>query len=134
MQNKYRTYKKKQKKIINKINANSIKTNNKMYKKPKLTATCLRRNLRDVGETIEQKVTRIMTTKEPITDGAPLIFTDRKEGIIPDYDIRTDKMEYAVEAMDNGAKAQLAKRTELLKPPVEPTPGESTENAPQAQP
>ena len=30
------------------------------------------------GETIEIKIERITTTKEPITDGAPLIYTDRR--------------------------------------------------------
>ena len=31
------------------------------------------------GETIEMKVRRITESKEPITDGAPVIYTDRIE-------------------------------------------------------
>ena len=42
------------------------------------------------GESIESKVERIVTNNEPISDGAPLIYTDRKEGVLPQYDIRTD--------------------------------------------
>jgi len=33
------------------------------------------------GETIEQKLVRIMNNKEPIKDGAPLIYTERKDGV-----------------------------------------------------
>lgn len=62
------------------------------------------------GETIEKKVARITNNKEPITDGAPLIYTDRKMGVQPEYDIRTDRFEIAVEAMDKVSKAQRAKR------------------------
>ena len=35
------------------------------------------------GETIEQKVNRIVNNNEPITDGAPIIFTERKDGVLP---------------------------------------------------
>ena len=31
------------------------------------------------GEPIELKVERILTNKEPITDGAPIIYTDKKK-------------------------------------------------------
>lgn len=95
----------------------------------------MRRNLHEEGETIEQKVERIMSTEGAITETAPLIYTERKQGVVPDYNIRTDKMEYAVEAMGNGAKAQLAKRAELLKPKEKPA-GENPagENAPEVQP
>ena len=33
------------------------------------------------GETIEMKIERTTVNKEPITDGAPLIYTERKEVI-----------------------------------------------------
>lgn len=51
------------------------------------------------GETIEQKVARVVELNEPITDGAPLIYTDKKDGVVPAYDIRTDKWDIAVDAM-----------------------------------
>ena len=37
------------------------------------------------GETIENKIERILNNKEPITDGAPLIYMERKDGIKPEY-------------------------------------------------
>ena len=39
------------------------------------------------GETIEQKVARIQEVGEPIKDGAPEIFTERKDGVISAYNI-----------------------------------------------
>lgn len=61
------------------------------------------------GETIEKKVARITENKEPITDGAPIIYTDRKDGVIPAYDIRTDRWDIAQSAMDAIHKANAAK-------------------------
>ena len=50
-------------------------------------------NVREVvvGESIEDKVRRIENNKEPITDGAPLVYTERKDGVQEAYDVRTDK-------------------------------------------
>jgi hypothetical protein len=67
------------------------------------------------GESIEIKVERIVTFKEPITDGAPLIYVERKEGVQPAYDVRTDRFEVAVEAMDKVSSAKQAKRQEYYK-------------------
>ena len=67
------------------------------------------------GETIETKVSRIINEKAPIEDGAPIIFTDRAEGVLPAYDIRTDRWDLAVEAMDKVNKAKIAKREEFAK-------------------
>lgn len=62
------------------------------------------------GETIEQKVARILANNEPISDGAPEIFTERKDGVQPAYNIRTDRFEIATEAMDVVNKSRVAKR------------------------
>jgi hypothetical protein len=51
------------------------------------------------GETIENKIKRIMSNDESISDGAPLIYTDKKDGIQAAYNIRTDRWEIATEAM-----------------------------------
>ena len=63
-----------------------------------------------IGESIEMKCRRIMENKEPIKDGAPLIYTERKEGVLPGYNIRTDRWEVAVDAMDKVNKSKIAKR------------------------
>lgn len=68
-----------------------------MYKQNKMKRTNLKVNTSVQGEPIEAKVRRIMNNKEPITDGAPLIYTDRKKGVLKEMDIRHDKWETAVE-------------------------------------
>ena len=74
-------------------------------------------NVREVvvGESIEDKVRRIENNKEPITDGAPLVYTERKDGVQEAFDVRTDKWEVALNAMDAVTKSKLAKRKEQLK-------------------
>ena len=64
----------------------------------------------DTGETIEAKVRRIMKNNEPIKDKAPIVYTERKDGIMPEYNIRTDKWEIAVEAQTKIADGYLQKR------------------------
>lgn len=80
------------------------------------TKTSMKVNNGYKGETIEQKVRRIVNNKEPITDGAPLVYTDRKDGVQPAYDIRTDRWEIAVDAMDTVNKSIKAKREERHNP------------------
>lgn len=81
-----------------------------MYKKKMPPRTSIKLNNSTQGETIEMKVRRITQNKEPIKDGAPPIYTERKDGVKPDYDIRTDRWEYAVEAMDKVTKSKRASR------------------------
>lgn len=81
-----------------------------MYNVKKPQPSTLTVNDSYIGERLEQKVNRIVNNKEPITDGAPLIYTERKNGVQPDYDIRADKWEAAVEATDKISKTRIAKR------------------------
>lgn len=86
-----------------------------MYKQTPIKKTTLKVNNAYQGETIEQKISRILNNKEPITDGAPLIYTERKDGTNPAYDIRTDRWEIAVDAMDKVNKSKQAQREQRLK-------------------
>ena len=62
-------------------------------------------------ETIEQKVERLTTTNEPINDSdITMIYTDRKDGVLPEYNVRTDKWEVAITGMDSVHKAYIEKR------------------------
>lgn len=61
------------------------------------------------GESIETKVRRVTENNEPITDGAPIIYTNRDDGVLPAYNIRTDRWEIAQQAMDAVNQANLAK-------------------------
>lgn len=86
-----------------------------MYRKNKQTNTSLEvRNVTE-GETIEEKMRRVVNNNEPITDGAPLVYTDRKDGVLPQYDIRTDRWDVAIDAMDKVTKTETAKREARMK-------------------
>ncbi|AXH71923.1 MAG: hypothetical protein [Microviridae sp.] len=88
-----------------------------MYKIPKYAKTRIDLDNTREGETIENKVTRLVNNKEPIKDGVPIIFQDRAEGVNAAYNIRTDRWEIAVEAMEKIEKAKAAKRDDLAKAP-----------------
>lgn len=63
-----------------------------------------------IGETLEKKIERITEVGEPISEGAPIIYTEREEGVVPAYDIRTDKYDLAMEAMEQVSKKSIEKR------------------------
>ena len=67
------------------------------------------------GESIEDKCERIIENNEPISDGAPLSYTKRSDGVLPEYNIRTDKWDVAQGAMDKVAQSKKEKIREKLK-------------------
>lgn len=83
------------------------------------------------GETIERRVERLMNNNEPIGDESPIIYTDRKDGVIPEYNIRSDRFDLSIDAMDKVTADKLAKRAEFHKP-KEPNKNTNT-NEPPAQ-
>lgn len=79
------------------------------------------------GESIEEKVRRIVQNNEPITDGAPIVFTEKKDGVRPEFDIRTDKWLIALNAMDAVNRERIAKSKQYGN-------GESKTDAGEAKP
>lgn len=73
------------------------------------------------GETIENKIERVMLTGEPIEDGAPLIYTERKDGVKPEHNIRTDKWDQALMAMDAVNRTRMTKTMEAFQKPSSET-------------
>lgn len=61
------------------------------------------------GEPIEDKIRRILDENEPITDGAPVIYTDKKDGVRPEFNIRADKWDIAIQAMDKVSNYEASK-------------------------
>lgn len=86
-----------------------------MYFKKQKTRSSLKVNQSIEGEPIHEKVRRIMHNNEPITDTAPVVYTQRKDGVLPEYDIRTDRFDVALEMTELMAKDNLAKREERIK-------------------
>ena len=64
------------------------------------------------GEPIEIKVARLLSQEEPIKDQVPLIYTEKKTGVNPEYNIRTDRFMIAMEAM---GKISNYKTSEYLR-------------------
>ena len=64
------------------------------------------------GETLIKKIQRILDENEPLTDGAPMIYTPKQDGVRDDCNIRTDKWALAMNAMD---KVNNYKLNEYLK-------------------
>ena len=61
---------------------------------------------------IEETLRRYKEEKTGISLTSPIIFTEKKDGVMPGYDIRTDRWDIAHEAM---AKVELAKVVKLEK-------------------
>lgn len=91
--------------------------------------------MNEPGETLIKKCQRILDEGEPLTDGAPTIYTPKQDGVRADCNIRTDKWELAMQAMD---KVNTYKVSEYLKDAVPETPekpeGKKSEGTPEPNP
>lgn len=63
---------------------------------------------KEEGETLIKKIQRIMDENEPLKDGAPMIYTPKQAGVRPDCDIRTDKWDIAMKAMNRVNEYKLS--------------------------
>ena len=72
------------------------------------------------GETLIKKIQRILDENEPLTDGAPMIYTPKQAGVKPECNVRTDKWDIAMKAMD---RVNSYKLTEYLKEGTTEAPG-----------
>lgn len=105
-----------------------------MYKIPHYYSTTLEVNESTEGESIEEKMERVINNNEPIEDGAPIIYTERKDGVQAEYNIRTDRFDLAVDATDIISRDKIAKRqsridlreSEKLNKDVKPNTNEGT--------
>lgn len=64
----------------------------------------------NTGKSIEETIREQLATKAPLEMVAEKIYTERKDGVQPQYDIRTDRFDIAVEAHDARARASIARR------------------------
>lgn len=78
----------------------------------------INRNTSYEGQSLMQKLRAKLANKETILgDGdIPMTYTERKDGVLPEYDIRTDRFELAQRAMEkvhSAENAQIAKTEEI---------------------
>lgn len=84
-----------------------------MRKRTVYTTGKIKRNTSRVGMTIEEML-RMANENESIDlNGKGLIYTDRKDGVIADYNIRADKWDIAMMELNVGANVGLEGREAL---------------------
>lgn len=66
------------------------------------------------GTTIEQTVDKLVKVGQSPETTETLIYSQRKDGVLPDTDIRTDRFEIASNALGEITKANLAKRDKFV--------------------
>lgn len=69
-----------------------------------VTGTCYE------AETLEVQVSKILTSNEPMPSLTAPIFTERKNGVQAEHNIRTDRFDVALNGTDYISKSNLAKR------------------------
>lgn len=79
------------------------------------------------GEMIETKIERITSNREPIDATAEIIYTEMKDGVLAGYNVRTDRFEIALEAMDKVNRSAIARRDNPVKKEEKIVKNESTQ-------
>lgn len=74
-----------------------------------------------IGETITEKIRKVKTTGEAIESVSPIIYTERKDGVLPEYDIRSDKWDIAQKSMQYVNDKKIEKRLEKQQKLDEPS-------------
>lgn len=77
------------------------------YEKP-----LIRVNNSKEGKSIEKQIYDAVYNQDTIEMDAPLIYTPKSEGVVPQYDIRTDKWELARQASQKVLEFKLQKEAE----------------------
>ena len=98
-----------------KINPETLKEQKSAYIAPNMNKSSIKSVETVEGEPLEHKIERLINNNEPITDGSPEIFTEKKDGVQPGYNIRTDRWEIAAEAMDSIHRSAAARRDAKAK-------------------
>lgn len=68
------------------------------------------------AKTIESAIAVMMENKEQIKAESPMIYTEKKDGVLPQYNVRTDKWDIAQKAMDRVNKEKIAKGIAMETP------------------
>lgn len=73
------------------------------------------------GQTLEEMIFKMMQQGAMIEASSPIIYTERKDGINPLYDIRSDRFDLALEATSKIEQALKAKRVQNYQPDAQNT-------------
>lgn len=67
-----------------------------------------------VGQSLEEKVNKVISSGAPVEAVSPMVYTERKDGVRPEMNIRTDKWAIAQDAMSTIAKGIRGKREQRM--------------------
>lgn len=82
----------------------------------KLGSSRIKLNQSTQGELLHEKIERMLTNGEPMEDASVAIqYSERKDGVLSQFDIRTDKWDLAQEAMNKVSSSYEAKREDRIK-------------------
>lgn len=81
----------------------------KKYQYLKNFHTQLENTPTDEGQSIEEMVRKATANNEPIENSAPMVYTEKAKGVLPETDIRTDRFDAAIDATDKFAATEEAK-------------------------
>lgn len=85
------------------------------------------RNTSFEGEAIEKQIARLVEGETLEVKGKTPIYTEKKDGVLADTNIRSDKFEMAMEAIDYVNKTQIARSNEYrVAEGMKDSTGEST--------
>lgn len=83
------------------------------------------------AECLESKIQKMNENHEAISELSPAIYTEEKDGVRPEFNVRTDKWELAQNAMDRVNREKIAKGIQAEPPKNEnnTTQGGASEDA-----
>lgn len=89
------------------------------------------RNKTYEGKSIEQQIAERMEGENIELGGKALLYTERKDGVLPETNIRSDRMDLAMMALDTVTRTHRAKRDGVgKKPDATETGSKATESTP----
>lgn len=80
-------------------------------KKNLIPKSLIEREPIESGESIEEMIRRCTESNEPIEASAPMIYTEEKDGVLAQHDIRADRFDIALDAIDK-YNASITAKTE----------------------
>lgn len=87
----------------------------KSYKQNKIVRSNLNSITTTEGITIENMVAKFLNNQgEDVERTSEKIFTERKDGVLAGTDIRTDRWDIAIDAMNKSAQSMTAKRASKM--------------------
>ena len=89
-----------------------------MYKPRPYKNSCIKNVDKFEGEPIEHRIERILNNNEPVIDETGVIYTEKADGVRPEFNIKTDRFEIAVDGKNLIEKQSIARaeaKAEKLK-------------------